>query len=74
MKLIDRTDMRHHVMGVKAWPRWCFNLWALGCGDLIAVDYIRSGDGAEFQAWKSPLWWIRGNILRAIFTHLWWWV
>lgn len=67
MKLITRTDMTKHLIPLNPWPRWCFNLWCLGAGDLVAQspDYC-----ADFPRWKLIAWRIRGNVLQSLFH---WW-
>lgn len=70
MKLINRTDQTKHCMPMNPWPRWCFNLWCFGAGDLYAVgdpDYEKDFDVPH---WRMVFWSIRGNVLMVLFG---WW-
>ena len=73
MKIIPHTDMRKHAMPINPWPRWCFELWAMGCCDRIAThDYAE--DFADVPRWRRAMWRLRGPLLERMFIHLWWWV
>lgn len=78
MKLVSRTYMTKHTMPVKAWPRWTFELWSLGCADCMVTEPEWNRQDLDPDSviphWKYLIWRIRGPILRAVFEHLWWWV
>lgn len=66
----NRTDMKHHALPFNPFPRWAFDLWAIGCGDCVACEPSMRED---FTRWKLMIWSVRGPLFRWLFGW-WWWI